>query len=312
MADQGNLATMSRTRQADADYVSLTSGDMVRFHRNAPAALARRSGGAKAQSVMGSLELVIIGGTPIVGMLWYDWSATQQLVFLVASLWVGILCDFARLALVRPAVKAYADEHYDDWHVWVVVEALRSGRNTAPRSHIQAKHAPADGVFVDLAAGGFSTVLIAAALFVGQSGRFIQSTFDRAFVVSLAAMAAYQALNAAWEIVRVRRALAKGGGLKAGGVSAAPGARGVALFLLMFVTMTLGDPDGAGGVAAQRVMLGVNGVIVAVGVLNAAAWLWLGSETRWLARYVREHRAEVDAARLEQSVEKKKGKKRKR
>jgi hypothetical protein len=53
----------------------------------------------------------------------------------------------------------------------------------------------------------------------------------------------------------------------------------------------------------------VNGVIAAVGVLNAAAWLWLGSETRWLARYVREHRAEVEAAR---PAEKKKAQGRKR
>jgi hypothetical protein len=295
---------MSRTRKPDVDYVLLTSGDMTRFYRNAPNALARRSGGAIGQSLLGSLELAVMGAVPIVGLLWYGWSATQQLVFLVVSLWVGILCDFARLALVRQAVKAYADEHYDDWHVWVVVEALRSGRNTAPRSHIQAKHQAGDGVLVDLAAGGFSTALIAAALFVSSEDRVFVTTFDRPFVISLAAMAAYQAINAAWEIVRVRRA-----GMKAGGVSAAPGARGVALFLLMFVTMTLGDPDGAGGVAAQRVMLAVNGVIAAVGVLNAAAWLWLGSETRWLARYVREHRAEVEAAR---PAEKKKAKGRKR
>jgi hypothetical protein len=298
---------MGRKQSADADYVSLTSEDMSRFYRNAPAALARRSGAAIGQSLMGSLELVIIGAAPIVGMLWYGWSATQQLVFLVASLWVGILCDFARLAFVRQAVKAYANEHYDDWHVWVVVEALRSGRNTAPRSHIHAKHQAGAGVFVDLAAGGFSTALISAALFANSEARVFATTFDQPFVISLAAMAAYQAINAAWEIVRVRRA-----GLKAGGVSAAPGARGVALFLLMFVTMTLGDPDGAGGVAAQRVMLAVNGVIVAVGVLNAAAWMWLGGETRWLGRYVREHRAEVVAARVEGPVEKKKGKRRKR
>jgi hypothetical protein len=298
---------MGRRRSADVDYVSLTSEDMTRFHRNALAALARRSGTAMTQSVMGSLELVIIGATPIIGMLWYGWSATQQLVFLVVSLWVGILCDFARLAFVRHAVKAYANEHYDDWHVWVVVEALRAGRTTAPRSHVQAKHQAGDGVLVDLAAGGFSTALIVAALFVNSKDRALATTFDRPFVIGLAAMAAYQAINAAWEIVRVRRAVTK-----AGGVSAAPGARGVALFLLMFVTMTLGDPDGAGGVAAQRVMLAVNGVIVAVGVLNAAAWMWLGGETRWLGRYVREHRAEVDAARAEPPGEKKKGKRRKR
>jgi hypothetical protein len=297
---------MGRKRYSDADYVSLTSGDMARFHRNAPAALGRRSGGAMGQSVMGSLELVIIGATPIVGMLWYGWSATQQLVYLVVSLWIGIMCDFARLAFVRQAVKAHADEHYDDWHVWVVVEALRSGRNTAPRSHVQAKHQASDGVLVDLAAGGFSTALIAAALFVNSEDRAFVTTFDRPFVFSLAAMAAYQAINAAWEIVRVRRA-----GMKAGGVSAAPGARGVALFLLMFITMTLGDPDGAGGLAARKVMLAVNAVIVALGILNAAAWLWLGSETRWLARYVREHRTEVEAARTAGPAETKKRRRRK-
>jgi hypothetical protein len=288
---------MARKRSADADYVSLTSDDMARFHRNAPAALARRSGQAVAQSIMGSMELVIMGAVPIVGMLRYGWSATQQLVFLVVALWVGILCDFARLALVRRAVKAYADEHYDDWHVWVVVEALRAGRTTAPRSHIQAKHQAGAGVFVDLAAGGFSTALIAAAVFVNRGDGPREPVFDRAFVWSLVGMAAYQAISAVWEIARVRRVSAKGSESEAGGVQAQPGVRGVGLFILMFVTMTLGDPDGAGGLAAQRVMLAVNGVIVVVGILNAAAWLWLGNETRWLARYVREHRAEVEAAR---------------
>jgi hypothetical protein len=311
MGSQGKLAIMSRKRSADADYVSLSGEDMARFHRNAPAALGRRGGKAMAQSIAGSMELVLMGAVPIVGMLRYGWSATQQLVFLVVSLWVGILCDFARLAFVREAVKAYADEHYDDWHAWVVVEALRAGRTTAPRSHIQAKHLAGAGVFVDLAAGGFSTALIAAAVFVNRGDGPRGPDFDRAFVWSLVGMAAYQTISAAWEIARARRAGAKGGSAKAAGVQAQPGVRGVGLFLLMFVTMTLGDPDGAGGLAAQRVMLAVNGVIVAVGVFNAAAWLWLGNETRWLARYVREHRAEIEAARSEAPVAKKQGKRRK-
>ena len=90
---------MSRKRTAEDDYVSLSSEDMARFHRNAPAALARRSGTQLAESLVGSLELVVMGATPIVGMLWFGWSATQLLVFLIAGMWVGIFCDLARLAL---------------------------------------------------------------------------------------------------------------------------------------------------------------------------------------------------------------------
>ena len=94
---------MSRKRTAEDDYVSLSSDDMARFHRNAPAALARRSGAQLAESLVGSLELVVMGATPIVGMLWFGWSATQLLVFLIAAMWVGIFCDLARLALAGAA-----------------------------------------------------------------------------------------------------------------------------------------------------------------------------------------------------------------
>jgi hypothetical protein len=292
---------MSRRRAnaEDAD-VAISAADMARFYRNAPGALARRSGLQRAESIVGSLELVIMGATPIVGMLWFDWSATQLLVFLVAAMCVGIFCDMARLTLAGRGVKEFGATHYDDWHVWVVVAALRSGRNTAPRSHLEAKHQTGDGMMIDLVVGAFSTALIGAAIGMPKEGGFRELLADCGFWLSVATLVAYQAATTAWEIVRHRRA-----GAAAGPVQATPGARGVGLFLLMFVTMTLGDPDSTDGLMARRVMLAVNGTIVVVGVLNAAAWGWLRRETEWLREYLRERPAEPLVPHVE-------GKKRKR
>jgi hypothetical protein len=219
---------------------------------------------------------------PIVGMVWYDWSATQLLVFLVAALWVGIVCDIARVVLAGRGVKQFGAAHYDDWHVWVVVQAMRTGNNMAPKAHLSAKHQTGDGIFVDLAAGSFSTALIAAAIGLTR-GSVDAELWERGFWLSIATMAAYQVATTAWEIARHRRA-----GANAGPVQAAPGARGVGLFMLMFVTMTLGDPDSTDGLMARRVMLAVNGVIVLVALLNAASWIYLQRETQWLRRYLRE------------------------
>jgi hypothetical protein len=279
-----------RQTSASDDFVALTGEDMARFHRNAPAALARRGGGHALEALAGSLELIAMGAVPIAGMMWFGWSAVQLLVFLVISMWVGIACDFARLALAGRGVRQFAQAHFDDWHVWVVVTSLRSGKHEAPRSHVQAKYQPGDGVFVDLAAGGFSTALMAGAIGYSHHKFGGEAIFDQSFVFSLGCMAAYQGLAATWEIVRHRR-----GGPDVGPVAATPGVRGAGLFLLMFVSMTYGDPDGPGGLAVQRVMLAVNAVIVAVGVLNALAVVWLQRETKWLRDYLRQRPPEPEA-----------------
>lgn len=275
---------MSSRQTSDADYVSLTPDDMARFHRNAPAALARRGGGFLMESLASSCELMVMGGTPIVGMIWFDWSASQLLAFLLVGTWVGILCDWVRLAFAGRGVAAFAQASYDDWHVWVVVEALRAGRTTAPKSHLRAHHQPGAAVFVDVAAGGVATAVMAA--MIGNAGiRGEQGSLfdDKSLLVSMAMFAAYQAIAAIWEIIRHRRT-----GDAAAQVVAQPGVRGAGLFLLMFVMLIAGDPDRRGGVDARRVMLAVNGAIVLVGILNSAAILWLQSETAWLRSYLRQ------------------------
>src|SRR6185436_18685299 len=110
------------------ELIPLTPADMERFHRCAAAALARRGGGALALWMTESLQLIVMGALPIVGLLWLGWSATELVLFTLAATWVGMVCDFARLAFARSAVKEFLETQFDDWHVWVVVEALRSGK----------------------------------------------------------------------------------------------------------------------------------------------------------------------------------------
>jgi hypothetical protein len=256
------------------------AADLARFHRNAPAALARRGRGYVAESLLGSFEMVALGSTPIVGLVWFGWSAAEQLAFLLIGAWVGITCDLARLAFAGRGVQEFAKRHYDDWHVWTVAAALRTGRE-APRTHLEAKHEPWAGVFVDFAAGGIATIVLVAMMgargMLGAAGLLR----DRSLLASMAAFTAYQAASAAGEILRHRRA-----GPNAGPVEAQPGVRGVGLFVLMFVVLIAGDPEAYGGIDARRVMLVVNGAIVLIGVLNSAAIVWLNQETVWLRTYL--------------------------
>ena len=166
--------------------------------------------------------------------------------------------------------------HYDDWHVWVVVEALRR-RTTAPRSHLQAAHQSTAGVFVDLAMGTFSTALIAAALAFSRGESADGEIFDRSFVLSVAGDGGVSGGDGGVG----DRAASTGGGRGGAGAGNAGGAR-----RRVVSADVRGDDAGRSGwrrrAAARRVMLAVNGVVVAVGVLNAASWIWLGRETAWL------------------------------
>lgn len=154
--------------------------------------------------------------------------------------------------------------------------------------------------------GAFSTALIGAALGMPKESGFRELLADRGLWISIATMVAYQAATSAWEIVRHRRA-----GANAGPLQATPGARGVGLFLLMFVTMTLGDATSTDGMMARRAMMAVNGAIVAVGLLNAAAWGWLRRETEWLRVYLRGRTAD-GAGSIEMPPQKASGAKKRR
>jgi hypothetical protein len=270
---------------------SVSAADLARFHRNAPAALERRGGGSVAEALASSCELVVMGCAPIAGLLWFDWSPAQLLVFLLVGAWVGIVCDVARVALAGRGVQAFGQAFYDDVHVWEVVAALRFGRTIPPPGQRPGRNEAWGGVLADLAGGGLATAVIVGMLgLTGVQGEAGGPLTERSLVASVACLAAWQVGSAAWEIVRHWRI-----GAAAGPVKAHSGARGMGLFVLMFIMLMAGDPLTRGGIVARRMMLVVNGAIVVVGVLSAAAIVWLRQETEWLREYLRRQPTESPA-----------------
>lgn len=270
-------------RRADAEkMVPLTADDLERFHRCAPAALERRGGGFVFEEIGTAFRLFLMGLTPIVGMIYFGWSASQLLLFLLVGAWVSIICDITKLAQLRSAIEAFAQSRYDSWHVWVVAEALRKGRKEAPKGQLRLKYQPGVGAVVDVLLGTVSTVVICMSLASADSGFGIGLLEDRGVIYGLAGLVGYQVLFTVWEIVDH-----KIGSGKNRGVKIAVGLRGAGLFLLMFLVLMAGGGVGENGPVARAVMLLVNGVVVLFGIMNVVGLWMMRGETAWLRDYLR-------------------------
>jgi hypothetical protein len=263
------------------DEVLITAADMDRFHRNAPAAILRREGTYAFDEFGNGLRSVFLGGVPLVGLLWFDWSSSQLMFFLLVGTWVAILCDFAKLWFLEKPIREWASVSYDDWQVWTVAAALRAGRNSVPKSHLRAKYEPWAGVLVDIVFGGLSSVLIPVAL--AEAGEGINRTIleQRGVMYSLIGLLAYQVLFTVWEIVAHRRSL--GGNRQ---VKVKLGMRGLGLFLLMFLLVMVADNWGEQSSATRIAMLVINAGIVFMGVVTMVGPLMIRRETHWLREYM--------------------------
>jgi hypothetical protein len=275
---------MIRSESGQPELTPITAADMERFHRNAPAALARRGPTFVGETFAEAFETLLIGGAPIVGMIWFGWSADQLLLFLLIGTWTAILLDFVKYFSLAGAVERFAAAKFDDWHVWVVAGALRKGEREAAAEHLRVKHQPALGALVDLACGGIGTLFILLAIASGTGPGLREMLAERSVQWSLAGLVGYQLLLAAWEIVRCRRSP---GTCE---TKSAIGIRGLGLFLLMFLVVMLRESAGESGEISRSVMLTVNGLIVALAVFNVVGLLWLRGETRWLRDYLEERR----------------------
>ena len=263
------------------DTVPITADDLERFRRGAAGALERRSGSFLWEEAGNSCQFILMGLLPIGGMLYFGWQASHLLLFLLIGTWVSILCDFAKLALLRKAIVEYAQQHYDDWHVWTVADALRAGRETAPKSHLRAKYQPGMGVVVDIVFGVPSTILIWLSLAEAKIDLVALVQEQRQLVWTLAGMTAYQVIFTIWEIV-----VHKIGGGKDRKVKVAVGLRGVGMFLLVFVVGMAGDTFGQNGALAQIIMMVVNGALILLGLVSIAGVWMMRGETVWLRDYL--------------------------
>lgn len=258
----------------------ITAADLDRFHRNAPAALSRRGPAFVGQTFADAFETLLIGGTPIVGMLWFGWSSEQLLLFLQIGVWMAILLDIARYLLMSTGVQRFTETKFDDWHVWVVAGALRKGESHAATEHLRVKHQPEMGVFVDLVCGVVGTLFIVLAVTTGTEEHLFELLADCSVQWCLAGLIGYQLATFVWEFWRSRRA-SQGYETKV-----LLGMRGLGLFILMFLVVMFRESAGASGGISRGVMLAVNGAIVALALFNVVGLLWLRGETRWLRNYL--------------------------
>ncbi len=269
-------------RGQSIQMIPISAAHRERFERCAPAALMRRK--AVGTQIGQSMELVLMGSVPIVGMLRFDWSAGELLIFLLVGTWVKILCDFLRVLMIRGQVEKLAEASYDDWHVWTMVDALRTGQTKVPKSHIEAKFAPWPGILIDFVFGGTATLIICIAVAQADSAFGSPALESSGVMWSLLTLNAYQVLLTLVEILRHRI------GNESSGVVASPGVREIGLFLLMFFVVFVSQSEVASSRVAQAIMLSVNGFFIAFGLFGVGALVAFRGETIWLENYLRETR----------------------
>lgn len=257
----------------------ITAADMERFHRNAPAAVKRREGLYAFDEFGAGLRAVFLGGVPLVGVIWFQWSSTQLLIFLLCGSWIGILCDFAKLFFLEKQVHSWGDAYYEDWHVWVVVDALRLNKTHAPKQHLRAKYEPWHGVLADIVFGGISTVVIVTGLIRSPAVNWAELGHNGAWHW-IVAISVYEFVFTAWEILSHRT------GADVRPVKVHVALRGLGLFLFMFILMWLTDEFQVVGPGVRNGMIVVNGALILWGLATMAGPLMIRRETQWLREYL--------------------------
>ena len=123
---------MSKTRQ-DNQMVPITAADMTRFHRNAWAAIKRCEGTYAFDEFGNGLRSVFLGGVPVIGLIWFDWSASQLIFFLLVGTWIAILCDFAKLWFLEKQIREWGNIICDDGQIRPGISSFAQSAFTATK-----------------------------------------------------------------------------------------------------------------------------------------------------------------------------------
>ena len=263
--------------------VRLTAAELERFRKNAPAALARRGPGFLPEQLACSVEPVLTGLAPLVGVLAFGWSASELVVFLLVGIWTAIVCDCLKYAVSYAAVVSEARELEDHRRVWLVVDALRKDREESRA--VIAKYPPGVGLFIDVAMGSVSTVVLVMGLLESQPQSLGLQFQDLGFVLTLFGFMGYELALTVWILFRHRL-----GSGRDRPVRIDAGLRGVGLFLLMTLTVILADPSDAPSpdqLSARAMVLIANGWFLLLGVVYGLNIVFVRRETAWLHAYLR-------------------------
>lgn len=272
---------MAKRQRTQAQIVPLTADDMNRFHRNAPTALEQRGTAFFVENSVNAAEIILVGLAPMVGFLGFDWSAGTLVLFLLIGTWAGIICDIAKYVLLRSLVESEARDWNNDWHVWMVTQALMENRKQVPVSEARAHYIPAVGLFADVLVGGIATAILVALLVRFEPGFPMDCLEAHGFAYTIAATAAFQVAKTIWLILEHRV-----GGSRKRPAQVQAGARGILLFLLVFLLLLVEERAKEQAGAARLLMLVVNGAYVLLGVLSVFGLFLVRQESVWLREYL--------------------------
>lgn len=235
----------------------------ARVARNAPAAIARRRGGYWIEQWIALLQWFVVAATSLAGLVLFGWSPLSMLAFLLASAWTSVAGDLLRWLLFRRRVHAFAETFSDDAEVWAVALALHSGKQSLPPEQSN-RYAVGIGLFVDLVFGGVATAVMLLALREQGFDPWTDFRSDGPIRWTLLAIVALQALGLAWALLSHAVGSQRDVPMKI-----TPGARGLGLFILMFLVMGLGD-DGS---QLWLPLMVANGLLLLLGVFGFAGLL---------------------------------------
>ena len=92
-----------------------------------PVALRNRDARWFSLQKQESLESIASGVIGLVGVLLLGWPALGMMLFLIMSLWVGLLTDLVRLLRSPDALRASLQWQRTEEHLWALVRAVRCG-----------------------------------------------------------------------------------------------------------------------------------------------------------------------------------------
>lgn len=253
----------------------------MRFHALADTTLRRSNRAYFADEIGRSFSWILMGAIPIVGLLYFKWSAREWLIYLLVGAWTGVLLDIFKLYFLYGQIMKSANAAYEDNFVWTIVDAMRQGEDMAPHDHLRARYQPKMGILVDIVFGAVGTVMT-----IGLFPEDVFAAFEISTLFwSVIGMVAYRVAFTAWEIIEQRASETEDRTVRV-----AVGLRGVGLFLLGFlVAMIVGDethPRSSGDQTAWWAMLIVNALAIVVSLLNIWGMYMIRGNARWLRTYL--------------------------
>lgn len=267
--------------------VKLTTAELERFQKNAPAALAVRGAGFVLEQLACSGKTVLMGLVPLVGVLAYDWSAPALAVFLLAGVWTAIVCDCFKYAVLRAAVAREARELEDHRRVWLVVDMLRKQQQTRD---VIVEYRPYAGLLGDVAAGSVATAGLVGLLEPSPQTPGLPFQ-DPGFVLSLLGFIAYELALTVWIVLHHQFGSGRKRPVRIDG-----GWRGIGLLLLMTLILMIVPPNGAlpedqiPTMSAKAIVLIANGWFILLGGLYGLNLVHVLRETAWLRAYLQRGR----------------------